>query len=73
MIVELLTEVARGHGVLSRGIHDLKDEIAAEFLQLGWAVPVEIEPQPTVETAAEYTHKPRGRKDARNQATRRSG
>lgn len=72
MIVELTTEVARHYGVLPRGIHELSDATAAEFIRLGWAVAVESDPSPQVETAAEYLNQPRGRKDARINSSRRS-
>ena len=70
MIVKLLTEVARGRSVLPRGLHDLPDALASEFMRHGWAEAIE-EPQPEIETAAEYLQQPRGRKDARIKTTRR--
>jgi len=48
---------------------DLPDEIAARYIAAGSAEPIQ---PPPVETAALHTTPPRGKRDERNTATRRT-
>lgn len=55
MKINLLTEVAAGYGVLSRGEHDLPEARAEEFLRLGWA---ELPDAPELPQKQETQHTP---------------